>query len=665
MLKSNGDKATTSLRIAVADAVKALLPKALLASIKQTSGQSGQYYRWGKEDNVPNLIVEAVNDSPTARLCVSRLNQFLFGKGFKNPEMAEVNVSPNVNMEQFMRQAIEYFNYTDGFVIQHKFNKGGESARKYLIPIQYVRKRMSGDFIYRPGYGDEAGTFMYNHKNFVVPDYDTVRLMQPNEIREIIASQEERYGEQLGAFQYVYIPRVGQLYDKYPMPTHFSGLPLLNADAGLTLAENNLVSNTFKPQVVIKTSVLDRNDKDSDDLTEYDRMVEEINRLVSPDGSPVMLLESNNPDLVDVISLDTKSRMDETEKATDRIKKGVAMLFGTPAVLIGIDTAGKLGDNQEMVNKFKLFNLTLDERRKVLYQAFHHAFSNFEEDAFELEPLSLFDYVPDKVIERMTDEQVREAFDLPMVSKEGEEEQEITSRFAEFGVGGVQGILGVQQAVSEGTISITAGAEVLKVIYGFDESQAYKMLGGSTTQTQDGEVVTQGEEEQEDRKVNEHLKTLTGKQQQQIDRIVRKFNKEQLTETQAVMQLTSGFGFTEDEARAYLEIEEVLAFAQNTYSDYGEGVRNNAKRALEYAEKNGWGSCGTPVGKERANQLAKGEAISVETIKRMYSYLSRAADDYDGGSLEKCGNLMYLAWGGKSALSWSRNKLRELGEIDE
>jgi len=560
--------------------------------------------------------------------------------------------------------AIEYLNYTDGFVIQHKYNNAGESARKYIIPIQYVRKRVSGDFIYRPGYGDELGTFMYSFTNMIVPNYDTVRLMSPAEIREMVQSQVKKHGEQLGSFQYVYIPRVGQLYDKYPMPTHFSGLPLLNADAGLALAENNLVSNTFKPQVVIKTSVLDRSQPDERGLTEYDRMVEEINRLVSPDGSPVMLLESNNPDLVGVIPLDTKSRMDETEKATDRIKKGVAMLWGVPPVLIGIDTAGKLGDNQEMVNKFKLFNLTLEERRKILYQAFSYAFPNFTQEAFELEPLSLFDYVPDKVIDRMTDEQVREAFDIPE-PKVIDDIEKSTSRFAEFGVGGVQGILGVQQSVSDGIIKISAGAEVLKVIYGFDEAQAYKMLGGSNDIQQGIEANDAEQGGEEERKVNEHLKTLTGKQQQQIDRIVRKFNKGQLSEVQAVMQLTSGFGFTEDEARAYLEIDEALALAQNTYSDYGSGVKGNAKRALEYAEKNGWGSCGTPVGKERANQLAKGEAISLETIKRMYSYLSRAAEDYDGGSLEKCGNLMYLAWGGKAGLSWSRNKLRELGEIDE
>ena len=104
-----------------------------------------------------------------------------------------------------------------------------------------------------------------------------------------------------------------------------------------------------------------------------------------------------------------------------------------------------------------------------------------------------------------------------------------------------------------------------------------------------------------------------------------------------------------------------------SYADYPDGVKNNAKRVLEYVEKNGWGGCGTDVGKQRANQLAKGEAISLETIKRMYSFLSRHEGDLDSSTSysDGCGKLMYDAWGGKAALGWSRNKLRELGEIDD
>jgi len=97
-------------------------------------------------------------------------------------------------------------------------------------------------------------------------------------------------------------------------------------------------------------------------------------------------------------------------------------------------------------------------------------------------------------------------------------------------------------------------------------------------------------------------------------------------------------------------------------SDYPEGVKEAAQRAVNYAEKNGWGSCGTPVGKQRASQLAKGENISIDTLKRMYSYLSRHKVDletsksYEGS----CGKLMYDAWGGEAGLRWSERKLNQL-----
>ena len=65
-----------------------------------------------------------------------------------------------------------------------------------------------------------------------------------------------------------------------------------------------------------------------------------------------------------------------------------------------------------------------------------------------------------------------------------------------------------------------------------------------------------------------------------------------------------------------------------SYTDYPSGVKNNAKRGLELNEKVN-NKCATQVGKVRAQQLAQGKAISVETIKRMYSYLSRAEEYYD------------------------------------
>jgi hypothetical protein len=101
-----------------------------------------------------------------------------------------------------------------------------------------------------------------------------------------------------------------------------------------------------------------------------------------------------------------------------------------------------------------------------------------------------------------------------------------------------------------------------------------------------------------------------------------------------------------------------------SYSDYGQEIRNNAKRGIELNESNG-NKCATQTGKVRAQQIANGEKLSVETIKRMYSYLSRAETYYDENDTTACGTISYLLWGGKSALSWSRNKLRDLGLLQE
>lgn len=102
-----------------------------------------------------------------------------------------------------------------------------------------------------------------------------------------------------------------------------------------------------------------------------------------------------------------------------------------------------------------------------------------------------------------------------------------------------------------------------------------------------------------------------------------------------------------------------------SYSDYGSGISNNAKKGIDLNEKNG-NKCATQVGKVRAQQLANGEPISVETIKRMFSYLSRAETYYDSAdSTSDCGYISFLLWGGKAGLGWSRNKLRELGLLEE
>lgn len=95
-----------------------------------------------------------------------------------------------------------------------------------------------------------------------------------------------------------------------------------------------------------------------------------------------------------------------------------------------------------------------------------------------------------------------------------------------------------------------------------------------------------------------------------------------------------------------------------SFSDYPQSVSNNAKRGIELNKKVN-NKCATQVGKVRAQQLADRKPVSMETIKRMFSYLSRAEEYYKTGDTEACGYISYLLWGGKSAKTWAENKIKQ------
>jgi hypothetical protein len=107
-------------------------------------------------------------------------------------------------------------------------------------------------------------------------------------------------------------------------------------------------------------------------------------------------------------------------------------------------------------------------------------------------------------------------------------------------------------------------------------------------------------------------------------------------------------------------LKEGQRVEMESYNDYPDTVKNAAKRGIALNEKVN-NKCATDVGKIRAQQLANGRNISVQTIKRMYAYTSRAREFYNPDDTTACGTISYLLWGGDAANSWSAAKLKKLG----
>ena len=108
--------------------------------------------------------------------------------------------------------------------------------------------------------------------------------------------------------------------------------------------------------------------------------------------------------------------------------------------------------------------------------------------------------------------------------------------------------------------------------------------------------------------------------------------------------------------------EEQKMFKAENYSDYPQGATNNAKRMLEWREKYGRDIVqgGTRVGWERANQLASREPLSLDTIKRINSFLARheenavISDEFKDEPWKDKGYVAYNLWGGKAMVAWAK-----------
>ena len=97
-----------------------------------------------------------------------------------------------------------------------------------------------------------------------------------------------------------------------------------------------------------------------------------------------------------------------------------------------------------------------------------------------------------------------------------------------------------------------------------------------------------------------------------------------------------------------------------SYTDYPKGASANAERAIIENEERG-NKCATQTGKVRAQQLASRRPISFKTVKRVYSYLSRA-QGFDTGNWDDCGTISYNLWGGDVMLRWAERIVKRENE---
>lgn len=118
--------------------------------------------------------------------------------------------------------------------------------------------------------------------------------------------------------------------------------------------------------------------------------------------------------------------------------------------------------------------------------------------------------------------------------------------------------------------------------------------------------------------------------------------------------------------------EQFINEKEDSYSDYPKAASANAQKALDWRDEYGRDEvdAGTAVGWQRANQLAKGEAVSLDVVSRMAQFNrhrknSKIAPEFKDTPWKDRGYVAWLIWGGDEGVDWAMQKMAEIKKEED
>ena len=283
----------------------------------------------------------------------------------------------------------------------------------------------------------------------------------------------------------------------YPYPSYFQALNMIESDIEVS---RHILGNAKQGFSGSKLIQLNNGDPlEEEHKGEVERQL--LKKFTGHDGKRVVITFNKSKEHSAEI-LDLGQSMLTKEDFTNVNNLIQQEIFAghqiTSPILFGIKESGQLGGRNEIRESYEIFNNTYINNRQLILEAIFTKFRNLkgEQGEFKIQPIEplKFEFGEAIISANLTQNEIRE-----ILGREPLEANQVTSDGA--------------KAVTE-TIPTEAPAQI-----------------------------------------NEAIKNLSGRQYQNVMRIVRQFGNGKLTKEQASLMLKNGFNFTEDDVNTFLGID--------------------------------------------------------------------------------------------------------------
>lgn len=428
-----------------------------------TEDKSKGIIRYDSDNAFPQNLVKQLGESSTASACIDKLHQYIFADGLTDEQVGALKVNDTQTLNDIINENSRIYATFRGVALHVSRRADGSIGQVKTVPFEQVRKSENGLYIVNPTFGTKK---VDEKKNKFFPAFKGEKV-----IPEMVSP--------VGEILYWFVKKPMQ-YD-YPIPSYYSAIEDINADAELSKYELETVTNGFVPSGILQiVGNIDDQTEDDAGKTQWDYINDSLagftGQLKDSTGasgrqSLLVLHAKTKEELAVYTPLFNEGVLNATENATRRIAQKVCRSFGVPPMLIGLD--GNVGFATNIIaDNIELFNNHITPLQEELLTPFRMLFPKLDLGLTKLTPLK---YIEPALLEDLTTKERREIIGYETVETDTSTEVSLAQT---LGVGGTQSLVGVLQ---DTILTPEQKVNTLEILFNLPKDKAEKLVLGNVT----------------------------------------------------------------------------------------------------------------------------------------------------------------------------------------
>lgn len=387
---------------------------------------------WGAKNDYPTYLLDLYNDkgSATHKSIINKKVRLIAGKGFNDVENELLSNFIKVNeLAEHAKRAALDFEIFNAFAFEVIWSNDKESITSIQhLPIHKLRIGIEGEGLEFPHMWYSNDWKKYKKEGYepeMIPMFDDLN----------------RGGKQV----YVYVDYNPATDGLYPIPTYSEIFNWIETDYQISKFHLNQVKQGYSPSFILNFATGIPSEEEQDEFFKHFKR----NYSGTENSGKIILTYSEGveqqPELTPIQLNDTDERFVMLQET---IERNIVTGHEIPAAM-AILTPGKLGSTQEreeLLNEFQQSYLTPRQEGIEAVLNILLAPNGYGEE------LTLQTYIDDKG---------------------GTAKAELRGSSQ-----GVQGVIQIQQSVAQGLTDISSAVALLEIMYGFDNADALRLLGG-------------------------------------------------------------------------------------------------------------------------------------------------------------------------------------------